>query len=271
MGRATLIDEQVQENVEGNEVDELDTQDTTAEVEQVTEQETEAPPEQIDLPDKYKGKSLEDLAKMHMEAEKLLGRHSQEVGELRRVVDDFITNQSNAQAKTKDNDEEEVDFFVEPEKAVDRFINNHPKFKEIENYTKTQKQQSARAILANKHPDKEEIAADSKFQEWIQASNIRQQLFIDANQNYNVEAADELLTNWKERQKIIKQTAEVERQGRKQSAKAAQTGSKGSAQTGNRKKVYRRADIIKLMTQDPDRYKALSNEIFQAYAEGRVR
>jgi hypothetical protein len=35
--------------------------------------------------------------------------------------------------------------------------------------------------------------------------------------------------------------------------------------------VYRRADLIKLRMTDPDRYMQLSDEIMQAYAEGRVK
>jgi hypothetical protein len=35
--------------------------------------------------------------------------------------------------------------------------------------------------------------------------------------------------------------------------------------------VYRRADLIRLKMQDPNRYDALSDEIMQAYQEGRVR
>ena len=47
-------------------------------------------------------------------------------------------------------------------------------------------------------------------------------------------------------------------------------GARGSAE-GSRKKVYRRADIIKLMRTDPERYQALSEEILKAYSEGRVK
>ena len=35
------------------------------------------------IPEKYKGKSLEDIVKMHQEAEKLIGKQAQEVGEVR--------------------------------------------------------------------------------------------------------------------------------------------------------------------------------------------
>ena len=37
------------------------------------------------------------------------------------------------------------------------------------------------------------------------------------------------------------------------------------------KRVYRRADLIRLKMTDPSRYEALSDEIMQAYAEGRVK
>ena len=70
---------------------------------------------------------------------------------------------------------------------------------------------------------------------------------------------------------VAQQTANVEKQARKQQLKAANTGkAQGSAETAS-KKIYRRADIIKLMKTDPERYQALSGEILQAYAEGRVK
>ena len=80
-----------------------------------------------------------------------------------------------------------------------------------------------------------------------------------------------MLTLWKERKTVAQQTADVEKQARKQSLKAANTGNARGSAEGSRKKVYRRADIIKLMKNDPDRYQALSEEIMAAYAEGRVK
>lgn len=48
------------------------------------------------LPEQYKGKSAEELAKMHMEAEKKLGEHSQEVAEARKKVDEAMKLQADA-------------------------------------------------------------------------------------------------------------------------------------------------------------------------------
>ena len=117
----------------------------------------------------------------------------------------------------------------------------------------------------------QEILTDSKFADWIKGSKIRTQLFVQADQQYDAEAADELFTTWKERQQVVEQTVANEKASRKTAVKNASAGNaKGSGEAASRK-VYRRSDIIKLMQTDPDRYLSLSDEIMQAYQEGRVR
>ncbi len=117
----------------------------------------------------------------------------------------------------------------------------------------------------------QQILGDPKFAEWIKSSKIRTQLFVQADQQYDADAADELFSLWKERKTVTQQTAAVEKQARKQQLKAASTGNARGSAEGSRKKVYRRADLIKLMKTDPERYQALSGEILTAYAEGRVK
>jgi len=209
---------------------------------------------------------------MHQEAEKLLGRQSGEVGELRKVVDDYISSQTPTQAPQQIVEpEEDIDYFTDPQGAVNRAIENHPKIREAEQYTVEYKKQSSLATLQAKHPDMQNILSDPKFAEWIKASKIRTQLFVAADQQYDSDSADELFTLWKERKVVTQQTANVEKQARKQTLKAASTGNARGSSQGTRKKIYRRADIIKLMRTDPDRYTALADEIMAAYAEGRVK
>lgn len=258
---ATLIDER-QDEVEINE-EEV--------VSQVTEEpQVEETPQEDDIPDKYKGKSTAEIVRMHQEAEKLLGRQSSEVGELRSVVDSYIQTQLDTTPATQE-PEEEIDFFSDPDKAVERAIKNHPSIKAAEQQTQQYKQQTAQSQLQQRHPDMQEILQDGKFVDWIKGSKIRTQLFAQADTQYDYEAADELFTNWKERQGIVAQTVANEKASRKEAVKTASTGgAKGSGETATRK-IYRRSDIIKLMQTDPDRYLALSPEIERAYAEKRVR
>ena len=150
-------------------------------------------------------------------------------------------------------------------------IDNHPKIKEAEAYTQQYKQQATLAQLKSTHPDMEEILQDPKFAEWIKGSKVRTQLFVHADQQYDYDAAHELFSLWKERNNIVQQTANAERASRKNAVKSATTGTARGSGEKSRQKRYRRADIIKLMKNDPERYNALSDEILQAYAEGRVK
>ena len=263
MSRAMMLDPQPEEeNVDAieNEADEIQ------------QEEVEQPQEESSLPEKYQGKSLEDVVQMHQEAEKLLGRQSSEVGELRKVVDDYISQSITTTAPQQYVEpEDDIDYFTDPQAAVNRAIENHPKIREAEQYTAQYKKQSSLATLQTKHPDMQDILNDNGFAEWIKASKIRTQLFVQADQQYDADAADELFSLWKERKTVAQQTAQVEKQARKQQVRAANTGNARGSAEGSRKKVYRRADIIKLMKNDPDRYQALSDEIMAAYAEGRVR
>lgn len=259
---ATLIDER-QEEEEINNEEEL-SQLTKEPVEQET-------PQEEDIPDKYKGKSTADIVRMHQEAEKLLGRQSSEVGELRSVVDNYIQTQLDTTTQATPEPEEDVDFFTDPDKAVEKAIRNHPSIKQAEAVSQQYRQSAAQGQLQEKHPDIQAILADSNFVDWIKASKIRTQLFAQADAEYDYDAADELFSNWKERKQVVTQSVANEKASRKTAVKEASAGNaKGSGEAAKRK-VYRRSDIIKLMQDDPERYLSLSDEIMQAYQDGRVR
>ena len=267
MSRATLLDERKEEELEAT--DQLDTRDTV-------ETPEEEQPQQPEVPEKYQGKSVEDLVQMHQELEKFSGKQSTEVGELRKVVDDYIQTQLSEkqapqQQQQQDDNDDDVDFFVDPKTAVSRAIDNHPKIKEAQAYTQQYKQQATLAQLKSSHPEMEQILQDPRFAEWIKGSKVRTQLFVQADQAYDYDSAHELFSLWKERNQIVQQTAQAEKAARKSSVKTASTGNARGTAEGSRRKVYRRADIIKLMRTDPERYQSMSDELLKAYSEGRVR
>jgi hypothetical protein len=264
MSRATIIDErQDEEETQAPEI-----------AEEVSEAPIQDKPEESNIPEKYRGKSVEELVQMNQELEKFSGKQSTEVGELRKLVDNYIQtelDEKQAPQTQQEDNNGDVDFFVDPQSAVNRAIDNHPKIKEAESYRRQYKQQATLAQLRSDHPDMDHVLEDPKFAEWIKGSKVRTQLFVQADQQYDYDAANELFSLWKERTSIVQQTAKAERANRKNAVKAAATGNARGAAEGSRKKTYRRADIIKLMKNDPERYSALSEEILRAYAEGRVK
>jgi len=260
---ATFIDE-------GDE--ELQNEEEFSSVEEV-EQEApeESTPEDDEIPDKYKGKSVKDIVRMHQEAERAIGKQGSEVGELRRIVDDFVKTQTVTQQQQAPVVEDEVDFFTDPDKAIARAIERHPKVRQAEELNGQLKRAEALANLKSAHPDFSEVVQDGSFVDWIGKSKVRQELFSRADRNFDFDAANELLSTWKERKQVVNQSQAVEKIERKQAIRSASTGStKGSGETAS-KKTYRRADIIELMRTNPDRYQQLSDEIMKAYAEGRVK
>lgn len=223
-----------------------------------------------ELPEKYRGKSIEDIVRMHQEAERVLGQQGNEVGELRQVVDNFINSEIQSREQEQST-EEPVDFFTEPEKAIAQAINNHPLIKKVIETTESTDKRNKITDIQRKFPNIQQDLQDPAFLNWMKGSNLRQKLFVRANNEHDFDACEELFSMWEERKALVAQTQETEKTSRKQTIKGANTGSQaGSSATGS-KKIYKRVDIIKLMQNDPDRYQALEPQIRQAYAEGRVR
>ena len=251
----------------------------------LTEEEAEAPPveeapevveeesDADDLPEKYAGKSTAEIARMHQELEKRLGQQSQEVGELRRHFDEYVqTSISAQQSSAPEAPVEEVDFFADPAAAVAQAIENHPTLQQAQAVAAEMAKSQALAKLKASHPDMDTVLQDTGFQEWVKKSEIRTQMYKDADQRYDFAKADELLNLYKERASVVEQTKAVEKQAQKNEIKKASTGTARSNPEGaSPKKVYRRRDIIELMNTDPKRYEALMPEIMKAYSEGRVK
>lgn len=252
--------------------------DSTA-VEQPQVEATPAPVEE-ELPEKYKGKTAAEIAKMHQEAEKLIGRQANEVHEVRSLADQLLKQQLESNKKVKQEPIEESleeDFFADPKQAVARTVEKHPAVIEARQAALEMKKMKTAQQLAAKHPDFGTIAADAGFQDWVKASAIRLNLFAKADAEYDFEAADELLSTYKEikqikAQQAVQQTAksnEIEAEAQKSAMRAATVDVGGTGESS--RKIFRRADLIKLKMTDPARYDAMSDEIMAAYAEGRVR
>ena len=234
---------------------------------QIEEQKIEQKPE---LPEKYRDKSLDDIVKMHQEAEKLIGKQAQEVGEVRKLADELIKQNLGSRQQQTRQEEPEVDFFENPQKAVQRTVDNHPDILAARQVTLEMKRSQIQQRLAQEHPDFGDIARDQDFANWVKSSPVRIRIFEQADAGYDFDSANELLSTYKQLRSVKqKQSSNEGEVTRKQNLKAVGVDVGGSGESS--KKVYRRADLIRLKMQDPDRYDALSQEIMTAYQEGRVR
>ena len=232
--------------------------------------ETTVEPMSNDIPDKYRGKELSDIIKMHQEAEKLIGKQAQEVGEVRKLADELIKQNLAGKPQPIQEEEPEVDFFENPQAAVRKTVDNHPDVLAARQAGQEFKKMQIQQKLAAEHPDFGQIAQDADFVNWVKSSPIRIGLYAKADGEFDYDSANELLSTYKQLRGVkAKQTNDAGETQRKSNLKAASVDVGGSGESG--KRVYRRADLIRLKMTDPDRYEQLSGEIMQAYQDGRVR
>jgi hypothetical protein len=221
------------------------------------------------IPDKYRDKSLDDIIKMHQEAEKLIGKQAQEVGEVRKLADELIKNNLVGKQQAVEV-EPEVDFFEDPKKAMQRTVDNHPDVLAGRNAAIEFKKMQIQNQLNQDHPDYKQVVGDPEFVNWVKSSNVRLGLYAKADAEFDYDSANELISTFKALRGVkMKQTEQDGESTRKQNLNSAMVDSGGTGESS--RKVYRRADLIRLKMNDPARYEALSDEIMAAYAEGRVK
>jgi len=266
-----IIDELNENDSQSQEqFDDITATDNSANVQEPEQQVEEV---KDDLPEKYKGKSAADIARMHEEAEKLIGRQANEVGELRKLTDEILKQQLASQKPTQQEEVSEVDFWSDPDTYLNKKLENHPDILAARQLQLQTKMQQTASMLQQNHPDFQTIASSQDFQDWVAKSKVRTELYVRADKDFDYDSADELLTSYKAlrgvKQEVAQQQVKDLADNRNKQLKAASVDSGGGNVTSA--KIYRRTDLIRLKMTDPARYEALQPEIMAAYAEGRVK
>lgn len=239
------------------------------------------------LPAKYQGKSLEDVVKMHEEAEKALSRQGQTVGEQRKVIDKFLEFQlqdKNTKPEVRPALTTDV-LFADPDAAIKQSIDDSEvssKVKKVERELTGLNLQIQQQAFESRNPDVKEVVTDPDFQKWVQESPYRMRMAQQLGQ-YDFNAGEELLHFWKDYQEVqgVRSKKDEAVTKRQQALNNARTEGQGAAtDLSTSKKNFNRVEVSNLMirAQTGDKEAAakyfnpaFQAELRQAYAEGRVR
>lgn len=214
----------------------------------------------IEVDWKAKAEELDGTVKT---LQRSMTKQGYELGELRQLkplVDKMLVSQAEKK--------EPVDFFANPEASVRQSIEDNPKLQQVTKELAELRKQTMIVETQKAHPDYKEIIANQDFQDWVSASKIRVSLMLQADQGYDFDAGNELLSTWKERQ-VIANTAKASAKHEQDTAQALKAAKVDTGNGVSGKKTYNRLDLMKLKQSDPDRYSALN--VAQLYAEGRVK
>jgi len=270
---AELLDVEQQPEMELEEGETLGNlqEDNPADYESVEEPPVEQEEPEQDNPDRFSGKSHDELLEMVREQDRRIGQQGNELGNMRQTFEAMARTQS-VPAKPEPEPVEEADFFVDPQRAIDQRINNHPALKQAQETAQKLNYAQGLATLQQRHPDVKEVLQSPEFGQWVQSNAARVRRFQYADQSGDVDEADDLISTFKQLNKSVATAKAAEKTAQKKAVRAAAVGGpRGNADAASSKRVYRRADIRQLMQTNPERYEDLQPEIMAAYAEGRVR
>lgn len=231
---------------------------------------------EFEVPEKFKDKSFEDVVQSYMHLEKMHGNTANEVGELRKLTDQILMNQSQMSSNKKEDDYEEDlefgfdDFVEDPAQAINTALQNHPTLKKLEQTIEKTETDASRKALLDAHPDADEVVASQEFQKWVTSTPGYLEMLTQAHVRRDANVASGLIDLYKKTRQVTNEEANAER-----SAKASKDLKDAAVETGGapvkREKIYKRSELIELKLRDPAAYEAMKSEIYAAYSEGRVK
>lgn len=225
----------------------------------------------FEMPKKFEGKTAEEIAESYTNLEKDNGRKSNEIGELRKLTDDILRQQAAPQPVEYINESvEEVDFFEDPNAAVEKALANNPRLQRMEEQMLKDAQAQSHAQLVEIHSDADAVVASEGFGNWMRESSGRMKMLQSAHNTNDVALASDIINMYKTTATDVNQEArDVRDANASEGLKAANV--EAGTPTVTAGNTYRRADLIRLKVEQPARYASMADEIRQAYIDGRVK
>jgi hypothetical protein len=237
----------------------------------------------VDLPERFKGKSAEEIYQAYQNLEREHGRLANEVGTTRLLADqllelkrsnDLRANGGNPTPMVNKPAVRAADLLENPTEVLDRYFEGKEsaQAKDLRERLERQEAVMLQKEFVSKHGDWQDQVADPAFTEWAKATPLRAKLAAEAAQG-NLRSADSLLDEFKTYKPLISKTKQTDPLDQARKVGLERASGANDAASAPAGKVFKRADLMALRVNDPDRYEnpAFQAEILKAYAEGRVR
>lgn len=232
------------------------------------------------IPERFRNKTAEEIAQSYVELEKLNSRQAQDLGAMRKQVDELVREFQESK-ETQEAAEEEPplsidDLYSDPTTAIERVVKKvvEPTLKQTEEFRKQQEINARLAELDQQYSDWRSVVATEEFNEWANATPYRARMVAAAN-NYDFDAASDLFAQYYDlRSSASTQAKEATRRQQLRDA----TLETGGAAYSEPPTTYSRTDLIhkRILAKRGDReadmwLRTHKDAIAQAYEEGRVK
>jgi len=225
----------------------------------------------FDMPEKFQGKTAEEIAASYVELQSEYGRRNNEVGSLRKLTDQLLELKTDETKTEQETHKVTADSLLEnPGDVINTAVESNPRLKAIEDKLIKDDRVVELSKFEDKHPEWKTTLATKEFQSWVMGSQLRQRLLIEADQNYDYVTGSELFDMYDLAKGNAVKKATKERNNKARSnAKQAVTET-GSANEPAGKPKFKRTELIQLKLTNPRKYESMLPEIMAAYADKRV-
>lgn len=239
------------------------------------------------VPEKFKGKTVEDMIQIALNAEKKISEQGKEVGTLRRMADEILQLKARPNTTTQKTEIEKhlpitVDALLnDPEKALRGAVDSSELAKRAMAAEERVARLEARITeteFVSKHKSFAEDLENPDFKVWVAKNEVRQVLGqAAANQNFT--AAKNLWDMWEEHKELTSAVPHSE-STKSVNKRVPGTVKAGPGENTSSEKIYSRAKLMALNMKALDGDQASlarwNDPVFQenrmrAYAEGRVK
>ena len=171
--------------------DDLDSE--IADAQKNAEERQEADEKGFEMPERFKGKSAEEIAKSYEELEKMNSRQAQDLGTMRKSIDELIALQSQNSEPEPVEPVDINDLYDDPEKTISRVAEQAvgSRVEALEKSLAESRVAERMARFDSDHQGWRDTVATPEFADWVASSPHRQRLAQAADQ-YDFDAAEDL-------------------------------------------------------------------------------
>lgn len=169
------------------------------------------------IPERFRGKSVEDVARSYEELEKAYSKQGNALGELRQTVDEFMKLQSEA-LKPKNPQEEAKpvtvdDLYEDADASIGRVVDKTvgSRIERLERELAQERYNNGLTVFDNNYKGWRDAVVSPEFREWVQGSSYRTRLAAEASQGLSLDSANALLEAWYDRGVVRNQVQEQNR------------------------------------------------------------
>lgn len=234
----------------------------------------------FEMPDRFKGKSPEEIAQSYLELERLNSRQAQNLGAMRKTVDELVVLQlrntgSDGQDKPSKKPVTVDAFYAEPDETIRKAAREEAdaRVQSLEQELMAERAQRARTEFSTKFPTWENDVKDPAFLSWIQAKPHRLRLAQSADRG-DFGAAEELFGTYYDYRDVA--TQKQNKQKLKEQAKAVTLETSGAdvpdpTETISRQFLLDKRLLAKRGNREAaDWLKSNAERVAIAYEEGRI-